>query len=366
MPPKKPKVVPVELSHEEWLAERKRVTSVRLPLIGQGWSTGVEIADPLERDHSCRRCPRSEHVTTVCMPALKTSEGKGGILVVMPSPTQADDSSQEVVLIGHTDIILSELRKHHKGNIRVTHAVACATPKPEEAEITACRPYLANEILTMRPDRILTVGDVAAFSVYGHKVQTFGMRKSWGFCLGIPVTSVMHPVSAVHNRFASVWLKEDIKWAVEYQPVPVEDGTVHVLSTVEEVQEFVSSIRQDQIVEFDCEWRGEIWKTNFYLLSAAFCVDPKAPVVIPGHLVITSKDILGPYLDNPRYRKVGHTAKIDRHALWRATGYDVRGITLDTLLLARMRESDSPAGLKSLAWNVGMGGYAGDLFEDEV
>lgn len=345
--------------------ERERKTSTHLPLIGDGWARGVEKASPAARTSDCNLCPFHVGVTTVCMPPLSLSPGTGGILVVQSSPTRADDVVGEVCQTGLTAKIVGEVSKHFDGLVHLTNAISCSSAPPfEDGPIEACRPYVTSDILDLKPDRIVVLGDVAARSVFGHKVQTMGMRRSWGHVMGIPVFVIMHPGVTVHNRIADGWFKTDIKWAVTAEVHPLSEGTIHVLKTGQEVEDWVKTLPIGQEVEVDIEYRGDYWIGDFELLCLGACVDPSAPVVITGKAAHEGKAALKEWLEDSRYLKVGHNFKSDRHGIWRALDIDVRGVSVDTLMWARMRESDSPAGLKALAWNVGWGGYAGDAIDE--
>lgn len=363
--PKTPPAPPTEQEKRQAAEDRERKTSSRLPLIGEGWNRGVDITTPLARTSSCTACPLHVGVTTVCMPPRSLGEPKGGVLVVQSAPTQADDKEGMIAQNGLTDKVITAVTSHHAGPLHITNALGCASSPPFEDEtVAACRPYLTSDILALAPDRIIAIGDAAAKALFGHKVQAMGMRRSWGHVMGIPVFVIMGPGITVHNRIAEGWWKQDIKWSCTATVEPLTEGTVHVLKTGQEVTDWVQTIPMGQQVEVDIEYRGDYWHGDFELLCLGACVDPANPVVITGAAAHQGKAALKEWLEDPRYFKAGHNFKSDRHGIWRSLGIDVKGVSVDTLNWARMRESDNPAGLKALAWNVGWGGYAGDAIEE--
>lgn len=351
--------------------ERLIRTSRTLPLIGEGWNRGVEKVTPKGRDPGCRDCSLGAEVRTPCMPAYVTCTDDAWVdnqlLIVGSTPTKLDDSEGGYNPMGLVGQVLDEAAKHWRGEIRYTSAVSCSAGKEiSEDSLIACRPYLAAEVLT-GAKRILAVGDLAVRSLFGHRASTIGNRRSWGHVFGVPTFTLFNPQVTLYNRFAKEWWKADTQWALTTQVQPLSEGEVTVLLNCGEVQSFLTDLFPGDVTTVDCEWTGSLWYDDFSLLCVGLCQDLLRPAVIPGDLLRKdgqAREALTRWLSDSWYPKGGHNFKEDRHALWRAGLGDVVGTQVDTLLWARQRESDNPAGLKSLAWNVGMGGYAGDAKDD--
>lgn len=338
--------------------------SARLALAAKPWLTGLDaVREPLPRNHDCTRCALGRSgVKTVCMDGQGT---RGGVLVVMPAPTLGDDSAGQPSPHGAMRYVMDAVAEHHRGPARYAFAISCHQGRgkaPDAVEL--CRPYLAAEFLgDPRPTRVVALGELAAESITGQTIPLLHVRRAWARVLGLPVLFVMHPGAAAHNRIVRKWLDADLRWALTTAEAdrPLT-GEARVLLTEEEVEEWCSSLRPDNLVAVDIENGGKLWRKDFRLLCVGLCADPTAPVVVPGDVAALprARGALRRVLEDPRIPKCGQNFKYDRHGLWQALGIDVQGVEADTLLWSRLRESDAPAKLEKLQWSVGWAGYKQD------
>lgn len=93
-----------------------------------------------------------------------------------------------------------------KKDFYVTNTVKCFTPgnrTPSDQEIQSCRKFLIQELLTIQPDLIITLGNPAMKTILGYtgitKPENHGqLKRSTEF--NCDVFPLLHPASTLHNR----------------------------------------------------------------------------------------------------------------------------------------------------------------------
>lgn len=333
----------------------------RLPLYDPSYA-GDALGPPLPRDPRCPRCDlgrAARHVKNVCLASGKT----GGILVVMESPTQGDDSVGRMKAdAGVNKAVAAALAPYEasRGPVRWSWAVSCPGRKQlTEAQLEACRPYLSWE-LDQRPSVVLAFGKEAVFSLTGRAWDPRWLRRGWDRVRGVPTFFFLAPYLAAINRHYRRDLQVDVRWALA-SPPPFHDrgtgGEARVALTVEEGRELLATLRSGQPTAYDTEhWPRDPWAKEFTLLSVAFCQRGVDPVVVPGALARDLRPEIARLLADPATPKVASNGKHDRHAIWRAIEVDVVGLDWDTQVVGHLMASDERKGLGFLAWKVGLGG----------
>lgn len=316
-------------------------------------------------DPECRRCDLWRTATTVCMPAQGT---RGAPLIVLSSPTQADDAAGKFVTAGANAVLLHAVRRHAK-EFRVVWAVGCPSGRdPTSAQVDACRPYVAAE-LAAGPSRALLMGPVAAESVLGVPWWPERTRRAWCWVGRVPCFLVLHPQRAARNNHYRRWLDEDVEWALTTPIQEPPDGDVQVMLTPEEATAWLDSVEDGRLLAMDTEYhpKNKWAKGEFQVLCASFAQDPGRPVVVPGQVLAQVVPALRRVVESRRIPKVLQDAKNDRHVLWRSFGVDLAGVDWDTLKVAGLVESEAPKGLGRQSGLVGMLGYkeAGQVGADD-
>lgn len=334
--------------HETWLPDSVGKTS------------------PLSRDPACKRCALSaaKGLNTICIPTYYSAPalGDGHTLAVMGTPTQRDDAAGAVAYGGGTALAIDELKK--AGAFRITYALRCAAGRgAEESDVVACRPYLAREV--NEAARVVCMGKLAALSVLGHELDARRIRRARAVVRGKPVFVVADPVDCSRNRFWKQQFRDDVAWALAAPAEPEPDGAVSVFLKPAHAALWLAgncddSPRPGRPLVIDCEhWPKNPWAPgDFRLLCLGLCTDVRSPYVIPEE-VLKDADVrerLKRVLENPAIPKVNQNIKHDRHVLWRVMRIDVLGVEHDTLLYAKLLDSENPAGLGALSWRTGYGG----------
>jgi DNA polymerase-1 len=336
--------------------------STSLPLVVP-WLGGAARAQPEGRNPTCRRCQLGEKAQTVCMQGdgeAQPSGPPGGLLVVGSSPTTGDDQSGQPFSTELGRQLRRLVERFWPGPVRYCYAVSCRGGAAiTEQSFDACAPYLAGEVERTNPARILVVGPDAARGLFGHRVQPIQVRRAWAFVRDRYAACIPHPQAALHNRFVKKWLDEDCRWALT-GPIPaVPHGRTIVHWDQAGAVEWLRSLQPGQPISLDIETAGDCFEQGFRLLCLGMTTRADEPHVLPAE-VLEDRAVrveVARVLADPRLPKGGQFVKYDLNGLHREFGVELAGLEFDTGFQARLLESDSPAKLGVLAWQVGYGGY---------
>lgn len=328
----------------------------------------VESVEPKDLDGSCQGCVRHIGARVVCLPA----EGEaGGVLVVGDGPTLHEDSSRRPFTSAVGTYLRQEIAEHWTGPLAFDNAVRCRGKQQPEGneDVDACRPYLAQTLAEVRPQRIIALGARAIYSLLGRDVPVHSVRRGYAWTSeGVPVFMLLHPVSVVGqraNRHLRAWFEEDLKWALTAEvPVPVQAGSVArvVLSEADALAAEAEALEAGWFA-FDCETAGNQFDTDFTLLCLSTCAANKLDAWVwdAGALALAStRAPLVRMLTNKRIGKVGQNTKYDTLSVRCALGVAVEPVVGDTRLARKLLEPEAAGDLETMAELVGMGGHKGE------
>ncbi len=304
------------------------------------------------------------------MPATRTVDQPGGVLVVLSTP-DAESDRLGMPLQGESARLAKALLKvNYNGPVTFDHAVRCAGGKDvKTVHIEACQGYLEHSIRTAQPSRIICMGKEAAYAVTGHELHPLSSRKAYAWRNGVPVFFLLHPWAAQRNRFVKRWLMEDLVWALNAQITPdlaLTKGVAYVLGP-DDAWAADALEKPGSRLSFDCEYRGRPHDASFQLLSAAVTeqdsIDSWVWSVDAGSLELSSPACQGlaRLVQDARIHKVGVNVKVDMHALHHHLGVEVAGVVMDCRDVSRALDTEADADLGTQQLRVGMGGSKDDM-----
>ena len=151
----------------------------------------------------------------------KTVPGEGAIdplVMVIGEGPGAEEDRCGTPFVGragqYLDRWLAAIGMDRNSSCFIGNIVKCRPPgnrDPLPQEITACLPYLKQQIETLEPKAILTLGRIATQILCGRSEGIGKLRGQKLDYLGIPVVATYHPSAVLRNTDlrAAVW--EDLK-----------------------------------------------------------------------------------------------------------------------------------------------------------
>ncbi|HYS71571.1 MAG TPA: uracil-DNA glycosylase [Thermoplasmata archaeon] len=98
----------------------------------------------------------------------------------------------------------------------ITNAVKCHPPgnrRPKAGELAACRPYLLAQIVAVRPQVIVALGQTAVRDLLGADVELAVARRHFQEFIGRPVLCTYNPAAVLYNRRLMRSLTADLRKA---------------------------------------------------------------------------------------------------------------------------------------------------------
>ena len=98
--------------------------------------------------------------------------------------------------------------------VYICNVVKCRPPhnrEPEPDEITACLPFLEQQVRLIRPTVICTLGRVAAQGLLGQEFKVTRQRGEWYSFGDIPLMPTYHPAYLLRNPTAKRDVWEDVQ-----------------------------------------------------------------------------------------------------------------------------------------------------------
>ncbi len=168
----------------------------------------------------CRRCGLCEGRNTI---VFGDGRPDADLLFIGEGPGEQEDL-RGLPFVGRAGELLTQMIEKGIGiprrDVYICNIVKCRPPQnrnPLPPEVSACRPFLDDQIRAVAPRVIVTLGKPAASLLLGRDIAITRVRGTWQEYQGIPLMPTLHPAYVLRqytpeNRRA-VW--EDLKAAYE-------------------------------------------------------------------------------------------------------------------------------------------------------
>lgn len=332
----------------------------------------------------CNLCKLYKTAANPCLPI----RGKGKVMFIVDNPASEEDSSGKLLdcKIGNINVGTKFIKSLDKREIEycITALVKCYTDKDIPTEsITACTPYVEQEIATIDPDIIVPMGN-----------------KSLKFCLGrVGLTKLRGQAQEIEFMGRKRIIFPMVSYSLATKKPVYNQYLVRDLNTLEDLYrngmttlsqvnykslETIPEIRQElqrmkheaKVIVFDTETTG----TNPFMdYSKVVCISltdkSHYGIVIPLQKTdspFTSDELnqvtslLKELLEDESIPKVAHNGKFDIKWLAEVLDIHVANFNFDTMLAhyLAISEDQGSQGLKYQAWEfTDMGGYDNTLDE---
>ena len=161
----------------------------------EGGDRGAALQAVREELGDCRRCRLSEGRTSIVF-----GEGSPDARVVFvgEGPGAEEDRTGRP-FVGKAGKLLDKMIEAvgwRREDVYICNVVKCRPPgnrNPELDEVASCRPFLENQLRSIRPAVIVTLGKPAASTLLNRNVAITRERGIWNEWEGIPVMPTFHP-----------------------------------------------------------------------------------------------------------------------------------------------------------------------------
>ena len=128
-----------------------------------------------------------------------------------------EEDAAGVAFAGKTGQLLTKMitaMGFTRDHVFIGDILKCRPPqdrKPEPAELSACLPYLRQQIALIRPQTIVALGSTAAQTLLQTDQEISRLRGVWGELDGVPLMPTYHPAYLLQNPAAKRDAWSDLK-----------------------------------------------------------------------------------------------------------------------------------------------------------
>lgn len=356
---------------------------------------------------SCTLCGLHETAENVCI--RPRGSAKAPIFLVGEAPGK-NENQQGKAFVGRAGEMLLDLLEaahYEDGQFRLTNVVRCIpwegdpgwngkVRRPTPAELSACQKYINSEIVLLKPQVIVALGNSACEAILGKKsvgairgrkhLHTFEWNGREHTCEVIPT---YHPASLLYRddptRRGQVVTDLRMAWNLVF--AEAEEHDYRILSTKKAVDQFTRKIlkahRSGKLgwvssdIETDDTHSGKgpnPWNTETNIMTVQFSWKDRSGVMIPiAHPESPFATEEGIEFLQPRLKKLfevlpicGQNFRFDATYLKMRLGIDVKNFVFDTRSANHFIHGGNEANdLESMAGHyLGWTGYKEDMARD--
>lgn len=355
---------------------------------------------------SCTSCGLHETAENVCI--RPRGSVRAPIFLVGEAPGK-NENQQGKAFVGRAgDMLLDLLAAAHyeDGQFRLTNVVRCIpwegepgwngkVRRPSPAELAACQQYINSEIVLLKPEVIVALGNSACEAILGKKsvgairgrkhLRTFEWNGREHTCEVIPT---YHPASLLYRddptRRGQVVTDLRMAWNLVF--AEAEEHDYRILSTKKAVDQFTRQILKahragklgwvSSDIETDDVHSGNPnpWNTETNIMTVQFSWKERSGVMIPiAHPESPFATEEGIEFLQPRLKKLfevlpicGQNFRFDATYLKMRLGIDVKNFVFDTRSANHFIHGGNEANdLESMAGHyLGWTGYKEDMARD--
>lgn len=300
----------------------------------------------------CRNCALWEGCITNCL------KGRGGssprVVFVGEAPGQEEDEEGKVFIGRGGKLLRRFIMKYklHYNDYYITNTVRCRPPKnrtPTRTEIRACSPFLFSDIMRLKPDLIVPMGNTALRAVLGvegiHSYRNRIVRSDTYNCDVLPM---LHPAAILRNPEHEHLLDKDFQKMKQYlvDKIPAESddkiefGEVTIVHSKKQLMSIYKKVLKKGIMFFDVETNGEdIYLPDSLVLTClSLACERKKAYVFP--LTEYSEtfeefffeEFMRPLLENPKVKKCAQNMNFDAKVMKNKYDIDCNNWWFDTMI----------------------------------
>lgn len=208
----------------------------------------------MPRDNKCQKCELHRGVKNVCV----WGEGPpdASVMVIGEAPGYEEDKGARPFIGRSGQLMRSELQAAGITNVYITNMVKCRPPdndKPTNDQLKACREYIEEEIATIKPKYILTMGATPSKALLRKSkiTQDHGLLVDMPNFQGMPV---YHPAYILRDPSKLPAFRHDLQRFARHQAGNLRTANMDwEIVTFKNVGQFMRDYLQCSAFAFDTE-----------------------------------------------------------------------------------------------------------------
>lgn len=166
-----------------------------------------------EEVKKCNKCK-------LCQSRKNTVFGEGNpnakIMFIGEGPG-ADEDLQGLPFVGKAGKLMNQAFLGigiKREEVYIANIVKCRPPQnrtPESDEIISCVEYLKKQIMIVKPEKIVLLGNTALKAVFGNEYNISSVRGKWIEKKGIKYMPTFHPAALLRDESKKIQFWQDLK-----------------------------------------------------------------------------------------------------------------------------------------------------------
>lgn len=174
-----------------------------------------ELEKGIENCNKCKLCNNRNNIVLGC------GNREAKVMFIGEGPG-ADEDAQGVPFVGKAGKLMNQALKGlgiERDEIYIANVVKCRPPmnrNPEPDEVNSCLDYLRSQVMLVKPEIIVLLGNVALKAILGNDYSITRSRGIWIEKKGIRYMPTFHPAALLRNEQLKINFWNDLKEVKKY------------------------------------------------------------------------------------------------------------------------------------------------------
>lgn len=166
-----------------------------------------------EKINDCKKCKLCNNRNNI---VIGTGNKKAKVMFIGEGPG-ADEDIQGEPFVGKAGKLMNQAFKGigiDRQEVYIANIVKCRPPmnrNPEQDEINACIDYLREQVMLVKPQIIVLLGNVALKAILGKEYSITSSRGKWIEKKGIKYMPTFHPAALLRDDEKKISFWNDLK-----------------------------------------------------------------------------------------------------------------------------------------------------------
>ncbi len=174
-----------------------------------------ELEKGIENCNKCKLCNNRNNIVIGC------GNREAKVMFIGEGPG-ADEDAQGEPFVGKAGKLMNQALKGlgiERDEIYIANVVKCRPPmnrNPEPDEVNSCLDYLRSQVMLVKPEIIVLLGNVALKAILGNDYSITKSRGIWIEKKGIRYMPTFHPAALLRNEQLKINFWNDLKEVKKY------------------------------------------------------------------------------------------------------------------------------------------------------
>jgi len=174
-----------------------------------------ELEEAIKGCNKCKLCNNRNNIVIGC------GNREAKVMFIGEGPG-ADEDAQGEPFVGKAGKLMNQALKGlgiERDEIYIANVVKCRPPmnrNPEPDEVNSCLDYLRSQVMLVKPEIIVLLGNVALKAILGNDYSITKSRGIWIEKKGIRYMPTFHPAALLRNEQLKINFWNDLKEVKKY------------------------------------------------------------------------------------------------------------------------------------------------------